>query len=350
MKPRDGQQVVAFAWSGLPYYAAAQIGSFLEQNDHPCFVVATKPSKPVDGIVECLGMEPIWVRGEARGLRWQDLNLPVPDVFFQGGHFISAFRDLGDEVKNAKGRVVYLTDAAWTGRLRQRMLDPIRHRIFLRHRFDSVLVPGISGRRLARYLGYDEKAVFEGMLGADPGIFFPDKQIDRKKQIVFAGRLAPEKNIEVLIRAFEKFSQIVEEWTLVICGEGELKKLIPSHPRIISAGFQTPEELADILRVSEAFVMPSKREAWGVAVHEAALSGCALILSNAVGAKDDLLTSGNGLLFDPKSEDDLVKALVEFSEWTKAKREFARTVSVDLAAKFGPQKFAQAAQQIIASF
>ncbi len=94
-------------------------------------------------------------------------------------------------------------------------------------------------------------------------------------------------------------------------------------------------------------MLPSLVEAWGLVVHEAALSGCALILSDRIGSADDLATAKNAIRFRAGSENGLAKALCEAAnrdaQWLTA----AGLESRRLARQFGPDRFAREATTLV---
>jgi glycosyltransferase involved in cell wall biosynthesis len=76
-----------------------------------------------------------------------------------------------------------------------------------------------------------------------------------------------------LARAFARIAHRLPDWELCLYGSGPLQSAI-SHPRIKVHGFIQPEQLGSLYRQARIFALPSFSEAWGVVVHEAALSGC----------------------------------------------------------------------------
>jgi glycosyltransferase involved in cell wall biosynthesis len=89
-------------------------------------------------------------------------------------------------------------------------------------------------------------------------------------------------------------------------------------------------------------------ENWGVVVHEATLSGCALLLSDRVGAKEDLANDKNAVFFDPLSVHGIeegMKHVMNFSdqEWQEAQSE-----SLRLASKISPSVFSNNLRSLIA--
>ena len=71
------------------------------------------------------------------------------------------------------------------------------------------------------------------------------------------------------------------------------------HPKIVHHGFLQPHELTPHLIDAAAFVMPSKKEPWGVVLHEMAIAGLPLIASLRVGAASHFLQNCvNGFKID----------------------------------------------------
>lgn len=340
--------LIAFGWSGLPDYAARCIRAVMDTRDERIDIVATRPRVPIEGMERSLGKEVNWLEDGHLTLNWSDLDLPRPDIFFQGGYYLPALRALGAEARASGGKVVLMSDNNWQGTMRQRFVDPLRHRLLLRWRFDAVMTPGKSGTQYGAHLGYQR--IVSGMLGADPRLFNGgDSLCSRPKTFLFAGRLIKLKNVLGLVRAFARFAQENDDWMLRICGSGPLREQIPDHPRIDVRGFVQPPELADLMREARCLVLPSFTDHWGLVVHEATLCGCALALSSCVGAADDLATPENAVFFSPRAEERIEDALHAIAGWNDARWDAAERTSRALATQFGPHRFAAEAGKLIDS-
>jgi len=141
------------------------------------------------------------------------------------------------------------------------------------------------------------------------------------KKFVYVGRLAPEKNLDTLIRAFANaVKQTGADWQLLFVGGGpekeNLEKLVAGSGiagKVIFAGgfpwYQVPRWLAQ----SDVLVLPSKSEPWGLVVNEAMVCGMPVIVSDTCGCAGDLVCNGaNGFTFDHKQQADLEKHLTWF--------------------------------------
>ena len=331
---------IAFSWQGLPQYAARQMRSAIERLGVPCAVVGTRPSVPIEGMEAALGQPIHWVDG-ARPVGWSALGLPVPKVFFQAGWSCPAFNALGDEVRAAGGKVCLLMDNDWRGDLRQ-CLGGLWFRLAMKRKFSAVLVPGVSGRRLARWYGFADDEIFEGLYGADPQVFFDGPPLaERPKRILFVGQYIERKDCVGLAEAFSAVADRLPEWELHLYGSGPLKERLPTHPRIRVHGFVQPEELGALYRSARIFALPSRSEAWGLVVHEAALSGCQLLLSDAIGARWDFASPDlNAVVVPVGDRTALAAALLHLTGDNAAALGRAQAASLRRARTHGPAVFA----------
>lgn len=113
------------------------------------------------------------------------------------------------------------------------------------------------------------------------------------------GRLAPEKNIEVVLRAYRTLAARQPSTRLVLVGDGPLRRnLQETCPDVIFPGQRTGEELAAYYASGDLFLFPSLTETYGNVVPEAMASGLA-VLSYRRAAAELLITHGrNGMLAD----------------------------------------------------
>ncbi len=142
-----------------------------------------------------------------------------------------------------------------------------------------------------------------------------------RRRILYCGRLAPVKRVDLLIGAFQTLADERPEWDLIIAGDGSERArlaglVVPSlRDRIRFLGFiNQSDSLAAVYGVSDVLVLPSDYEPWGVVVTEAA-TRLALVCSSRVGAAPDLIEDHrNGLVFEAGDEISLVSALREVTD------------------------------------
>jgi glycosyltransferase involved in cell wall biosynthesis len=206
--------------------------------------------------------------------------------------------------------------------------------------FDGVFVPGSEGQAVASTWGYRPGEIATGLLGADPSLFYPGPPLEtRPREVTFVGQLIPRKNVLGAAKAFIASAAPLDGWQLRIVGSGELEAELPGHQSIVHQGFVQPPDLAYLLRQSRCLVLPSLEEHWGLVVHEAALCGCAVLLSDRVGAASDLGSGLNALSVRAGDQAGLVDAFNELSEWSDKRWNEAGNASLSLSRSFGPARF-----------
>lgn len=153
-------------------------------------------------------------------------------------------------------------------------------------------------------------------------VFELAKQTNRKRgnAFLYVGRLAPEKNLEMLLTAFLKVNPAQNPWKLIFVGNGPsedgLKNIAADSPNVRFEGAFPWHKVPDYLAESDVLVLPSKSEPWGLVVNEAMVCGKAVIVSNKCGCAPDLVIENeNGYTFDPNDQVDLEQKLLNFIEY-----------------------------------
>lgn len=141
--------------------------------------------------------------------------------------------------------------------------------------------------------------------------------INDKIVLLYVGRVAMEKDIDVLLEGYRKISnKYKDKVSLIITGNGpELTRYKNSFPKgTIFTGYKKGRELAEIYASSDIFVFPSPTETFGNVVLEAMASGLPVIAANAGGVKDTVKNRVNGLLFNPGDANQLTNLVIEMIE------------------------------------
>jgi len=142
--------------------------------------------------------------------------------------------------------------------------------------------------------------------------------------VLTVARLAPEKGLDVLVRAVAKAAD--PRLVLVVAGEGsERSRLVElakeTGVRLVLTGDVEWERVAELYVAADVFALLSEREPWAVVVNEAAACGLPLVLSDRVGAAHDLLRDGeNGSLVATGDVAAAAKALRELAEDSERRR------------------------------
>lgn len=338
--------MICFTWWGLTQYAARAIEAFNKVSKEPVIVVATRPrSSPVEGMERILSCPVVWVETDDVDVV---KRLPVvPRVVFVSNWNIACFRKIEKEVRKSSGIAIAMVDTDFRLNLKE-FVKAIRFRLLLRRRFDRFFCVGASGERLLRFYGAPSRSVFKGLYGADSTLFTNGLSImDRPKRIIYVGQFIGRKNVLRLVEAFRRFHARHLDWELEMCGHGVLHNQIPSMPGLVVHDFVQPEKLSLLYRNARAFILPSIEEHWGVVVHEAALSGCFLLLSKSVGAGEDFAVDENSERFDPNSVEAIEAALERFVNRRPSQLEIAQKKSLELAMNFGLGRFVAAVEQMV---
>ena len=133
------------------------------------------------------------------------------------------------------------------------------------------------------------------------------------RAVVFlsVGRLIARKNLATLIQAFRSVDGV--EMGLVIVGTGEerpeLERLAAGDSRIHFAGGVAPADLPRWYALSDALVLLSRDEPWGLVVNEAMACGLAILAHRHCGATPDLVDDENGIVLEGFGEAEIAAAL-----------------------------------------
>ena len=160
---------------------------------------------------------------------------------------------------------------------------------------EAVFIPNGADRRTVR------KQTKLGELG-----------VKKNGYLLTVGRLLPVKGIHHLIKAFRKTST---KKHLVIVGDAaddgtyltELKRLAKGDARIVFAGFQSGETLAQLFAHAYLYCQPSESEGLPLTVLEAMSSGTAVLVSDIPGNMEAIHRAG--FTFENKDVADLTEQL-----------------------------------------
>jgi 1,2-diacylglycerol 3-alpha-glucosyltransferase len=127
--------------------------------------------------------------------------------------------------------------------------------------------------------------------------------------VLSLGRIAWEKNLDLLLEGFKTLWKERGDVKLVVAGDGParkhyMKKAIEMGmgEQVIFPGFVTDEDLASYYAACDAFTLASKFETQGLVVLEAMASGKPVSAINFRALKEIVSDGQNGFLFEDGPE------------------------------------------------
>lgn len=115
--------------------------------------------------------------------------------------------------------------------------------------------------------------------------------------VVCVGRLAPEKNLALLLRAFEAIEHRNPHARLVLVGNGPMREELQAKcPGALFAGQLRGQALAEHYASADLFLMPSVTETFGNVTTEAMASGLPVLAFDYAAAAELIKDGINGLV------------------------------------------------------
>ncbi len=204
-------------------------------------------------------------------------------------------------------------------------------------KYDRVIIFSEIQRDLLIELGVpeDRLAVIPNGVEADkysPGPSRLKQQLDARRVFVYQGRIAPEKNVEALLRAWKQLDMGPDTKLVIVGNHGPLAaSLIPFYgPEhgIIWMGFIAEEQKRiEILRGADVFILPSLVEGLSLSLLEAMACGLACVATDA-GADGEVLQNESGVVLNTQRVSSQLRTLLpllrDHEDWTKLLGQKAR--------------------------
>lgn len=272
-----------------------------------------------------------------------------PDVVLVSGWAFPEYLKITRRLKQNNIITIGASDRQWYGTWRQRGAALLSYWMVRRY-FDFMWVPGTYQYEFASRLGYARDRIFTGLLSADVAPFLeafrqynPEKERNYPRELIYVGRLSPEKGVLELYHAFKALAGSAGvDWVLTFVGSGPLREQMEETDQIRFRDFVQPEQLPELMARAGAFVLPSRQDGWAVAVHEAVAAGLPVVVSNQAGAVASFVKDRyNGLLFNPARPGDISAKLQELFACDAASLRVMGQRSAQLSQQFTPGIWAQ---------
>ena len=177
-------------------------------------------------------------------------------------------------------------------------------------RCDGIFCYGIRSKEYVASYGVKEQRIFADCQAAalPPGYdaaavrkYHQSKPGDANASVrfLYVGRLSREKGLFDLLEAFGGVREQIPGARLDIVGPGaladELRRRageLGLESAVNFLGTKSPDDIARLLLDSDAMVLPSHAEPWGLVVNEALSYGCPVVVSNVCGCVPELVRDG----------------------------------------------------------
>lgn len=171
------------------------------------------------------------------------------------------------------------------------------------------LVPTEGIRRELAASGYENLEIIGR--GVDTRLFHPGRRDDTLRTrwgagaddpvALYVGRLAAEKNLALVFRAYDAMREAQPATRLVLVGDGPERALWQAkRADAIFCGTQTGGALAAHYASGDVFLFPSLTETWGNVTIEAMASGLAVVAYDCAAAEAVIRHGENGLKAAPE--------------------------------------------------
>ncbi|MCL1634076.1 glycosyltransferase family 1 protein [Luteimonas sp. SX5] len=186
----------------------------------------------------------------------------------------------------------------------------------------ATLVPT---RELAQFL---ESQRFDNVVrlprAVDTMMFDPAKRDDALREswgvgrddlaVIYLGRIAPEKNLDLAVRAFRELQKIQPRARFVWVGDGPSReKLAQDHPDFVFCGVQRGQAVARHFASGDLFVFPSLSETFGNVTLEAMASGLPTVAFDYGAAREYLRDGVHGAAIRDGDDDGFVRACADIA-------------------------------------
>jgi len=194
---------------------------------------------------------------------------------------------------------------------------------------ERVYVRSHAYRELLLDNGFTAEQVRVMPRGVDTGEFRPEHRDpafwghhggrgDGVFRFLSVGRVSKEKNLDLMLAAFDAFLATGRDAELAIVGDGpymdELRERCAGRERVLLTGVLRGDELAAAYASGDLLLFPSVTDTLGNAVLEAQASGIPAVVSNQGGPKELVSDGVSGLVVDVDEPGALVEAMVKLYE------------------------------------
>jgi len=167
--------------------------------------------------------------------------------------------------------------------------------------------------------------------------------------ILSVGRVAPEKNLHVVIDAYRALARRSPGARCVIVGDGPGRAALEAaNPDVIFAGTRSGDDLAAYYASADLFVFPSLTETFGNVVLEAMSSGIPVVAYAEAAAREFIRNGQNGIHVAPGNEGGLIERAAALGADANARASMGHAARTSVAG-LSPESVVAAFESIMQS-
>lgn len=194
--------------------------------------------------------------------------------------------------------------------------NPLKKRILKKNYRGAQNIIGVSNKLTEQISPLFPKSSFRTVPDPVDTMLFHTGPQERKKQMLFASRLDPNKGGLRTLKAFDAIHEEYPEWKLELYGEGKeaeaIQVYLEARPslkeRVVFGPRLDRGTLSEKMREASFMVLPSEYESFGLVIAESLSSGTPVIAPDRTGPAD-ILFDGAGIGIDPTKERELENAM-----------------------------------------
>jgi glycosyltransferase involved in cell wall biosynthesis len=150
--------------------------------------------------------------------------------------------------------------------------------------------------------------------------------------VLYVGRIAAEKNLELAVQTFRAIQQRVPQARFVWVGDGPARAALEAeHPDFIFAGMQRGDALAQHIASADLFPFPSLSETFGNVIIEALAAGLPVVAYANGAAREHLVDGVNGYCIESGDAAAFIQAATRLAGNPGLIRHMGRAAHVGMA-------------------
>ena len=190
------------------------------------------------------------------------------------------------------------------------------------NRAQTTLVPTDDIRQKLEKKGYHSLQTVAR--GIDTDLFNPNRRSEKLRRswglepdqlaVIYVGRIAPEKNIDLAVRAFRRLQKINTRARFILVGDGPYRsQLEAEHQDFVFCGMQRDEALAAHYASADLYLFPSVTETFGNVLLEAMASGLPSVCFDYAAARRHARNRVNACSVTLNADKEFISAAVELA-------------------------------------